>query len=1006
MVNITNYAVGHRSITWFFLAVMLLGGIYAFDSLGKKEDSTFVIKSAIVSCHYPGATPEEVESSIVIPLERELHTLSNIRKISCEAHFGYARLVVELQPSLSPDRIPQLWDELRSKVANVEPLLPEGASEISVADDFGDVYGLYYALASDGGFSWSELRTEARNILTQLYTVEGVEKVMLYGEQQPVVNVVISPSTLAAFDLRPDDIAKALSGQNAVMDIGIRRAGVVDIYLAEGTTYNSISDIENQLLTASDHKQYRLGDIARVERAYREPQSVVMRVDGRRAIGIAVATDPNLDIVAVGDNVEHLLNKISDRLPAGMTIETLYPENDIASQANNDFLVNLLESLAIVILLVMLTMGWRSGVVVGSSLLFAIGGTLLVMLLVGEGLNRTSLAGFIIAMGMLVDNAIVVTDNTQILIGQGVTPYRASIRGATEPRWGLLAATIVAILSFLPLQLAPSSVAEIIQPLFVVVALSLLFSWVLSITQVPMMCVDMVHGVSDSGEQRSRWFYLVVHRVLGHRWATIFVAVALFAGSLWAMGRMPQNFFPQLDKPYFRADVLLPEGYDIATTDATLQRLTAWLKAQSEVKRVSATAGATPPRYYLASSSYANRPNFGNLLVELHSSDYTADVEERFAEWVEANEPDVWLRSSLFKLSPVPDAVIEFGFVGENADTLARLTHDAMQIMERSGEARNIRNSWGNRVALWQPRYSQIKAQRLGVERGAMLRSLELATSGLTIAEYREDDLTLPILLRSVAPADSAITSLETMPVFSRSGNTFSVEQAAAGFDFGFVGSVVKRQDSERVMMAQCDPKRGVNTISLLESLRKAVENEVVIPDGYRLKLYGEEESREESNEALASQLPTALLLIFVVLLLLFGSLRSTIVVVVTLPLIFVGVVLGLLVTGNMFDFFSLLGLLGLVGMNVKNGVILLTHIECVRASGIKPIEAVAHATADRFIPVVTASGTTVLGLVPLLFDSMFKSMAATIMGGLIVATLLVLLVLPTVYSLIYRIKQ
>lgn len=1006
MANITKYALCHRSVSWFVLAVMLLGGVYAFGRLGKKEDSTFIIKSAIVSCSYPGATPEEVERSIAIPLERELRTLSNLRKITTEAHFGYARLVVELQPSTNPNRIPQLWDELRSKVADVEPLLPEGAGDIVVVDDFGDVYGLYYALTSDGGFSWSELRTEARNILTQLYTVDGVEKVMLYGEQQPVVNIVISPSTLAAFDLSPDDIARALRGQNAVVDIGLERSGDIDIFLTEATTYDSISDIEDQLLTASDHKQYRLGDIARVERGYREPQSVVMRVDGRRAIGIAVASDPELDIVSVGDDVEHLLDNISRRLPAGMVIETLYPENEVARRANNDFLINLIESLVIVILLVMLTMGWRSGVVVGSSLIFAIGATLLVMLFVGEGLNRTSLAGFIIAMGMLVDNAIVVTDNTRLLLGRGIKPYRAALRGATEPRWGLLAATIVAILSFLPLQLAPSSVAEIISPLFVVVGLSLLFSWVLSITQVPMMCVDMVRGVADGGEQRSRWFYRIVRRVLGHRWATIAVAVALFMLSLWAMGRMPQNFFPQLEKPYFRADVLLPEGYDIATTDATLQRLTSWLDEQEEVRRVSTTAGATPPRYYLASSSYANRPNFGNMLVELHSEDATADVERRFAEWVAANEPDVWLRSSLFKLSPVPDAVIEFGFIGADADTLARLTHRVMQIMERNDDATNIRCSWGNRVALWQPQYSQIKAQRLGVERSQMLRSLELATSGLAIAEYREEDLTLPILLRAESVADSSISALETMPVFSESGGVFSVEQAAAGFDFGFVGSVVKRRNSERVMMAQCDPSRGVNTIALLDELRRSVQQEVDIPEGYRMSLFGEEESREESNGALASELPMALLLIFVVLLLLFGSLRLAVVVVVTLPLIFVGVVVALLVTGSMFDFFSLLGLLGLVGMNVKNGVILLSHIERVRASGIAPIEAVARATADRFIPVVTASGTTVLGMVPLLFDSMFRSMAATIMGGLVVATLLVLFVLPVVYSLFYRIKQ
>lgn len=1005
MRNISKYAVYHRSVIWFFLAVMLVGGVYAFVRLGKKEDSTFVIKSAIVSCAYPGATPEEVEQSIVVPIERELRTLANLRKITSEAHFGYARLVVEMQPSLSPKRIPQMWDELRRKVANVERRLPEGAGAITVMDDFGDVYGLYYALTTDGGFSWSELRNRARDIVTQLYTVDGVEKVMLYGEQQPVINVVISPATLAAFDLRPEDIAAALRGQNTVVDIGVRQAGEVDIYLAEGTTFGSVEDIENQLLIASDHKQYRLGDIARVERGYREPQEVKMRVDGRDAIGIAVATDPSLDIVRVGDDVERLIARAAEALPAGMSLEVLYPENEIARRANNDFLVNLLESLAIVILLVMLTMGWRSGVVVGSSLIFAIGGTLLVMLLVGEGLNRTSLAGFIIAMGMLVDNAIVVTDNTRQLIGRGMRSVGASVRGATKPRWGLLAATVVAILSFLPLQLAPSSVAEIIRPLFVVVALSLLLSWVLALTQVPMMCADVIRGERKDEGQRSMGFYYLARGVLKHRISTVVVAVALFLLSLWTMGQMPQNFFPQLDKPYFRADVLLPEGYDIATTDATLQRLTAWLEEQPEVKRVSTTAGATPPRYYLASSSYAGRSNYGNILVELHSSRSTADVEQRFAEWAVENEPDVWLRSSLFKLSPVPDATIEFGFLGDNIDTLARLTQSVMAIMEGSDKTQNVRNSWGNRVALWQPQYSQIKAQRLGVERGAMLRSLELATSGLAVAEYREDDLTLPILLRSTASADSSISALETMPVFSARGGVYAVEQAASGFDFGFVRSVIKRYNSERVMMAQCDPQRGVNTLALLAELRKSVDKGVVVPEGYRMMLFGEEESREESNKALASQLPTALLLIFVVLLMLFGKLRPTIVVLVTLPLIFVGVVLGLVVTGNMFDFFSLLGLLGLVGMNVKNGVILITHIGELRATNLEPREAVARATADRFIPVVTASGTTVLGMIPLLFDSMFRSMAATIMGGLVVATLLVLVVLPVVYSLLYRIK-
>ena len=430
-----------------------------------------------------------------------------------------------------------------------------------------------------------------------------------------------------------------------------------------------------------------------------------------------------------------------------------------------------------------------------------------------------------------------------------------------------------------------------------------------------------------------------------------------------------------------------------------------WLEKQPEVKRVSATAGGTPPRYYLASSSYASRPNYGNLLVELHDADATADVEERFDRWVVTSLPDVWLRSSLFRLSPVPDATIEIGFVGENIDTLSRLTRDAIALFKANPQTRNVRNSWGNRVAQWQPHYSQIKAQRLGVERDAMLSSLEISTSGLPIATYREGDLSMPILLRSEPLSDNSLSALSTLPIFSRSGRSFSLEQATSGFDFGFVPSVIKRVNAERVMKAQCDPVRGVNAIALLGELKREVEAKVSIPDGYSMRLFGEEESREESNAALVGQLPTALVLIFIVLLLLFGNLRDPLVVLVTVPLIFIGVVLGLGITGKMFDFFSLLGLLGLVGMNVKNAVILLSRIRELRADDYEPIHAVVEAATDRFIPVVVASFTTILGMIPLLADSMFGSMAATIMGGLFVATLMVLVVLPVFYSLFYRIK-
>ena len=1005
-LNITKLSLGNTSVVGFFLAVVLLGGIYAFIHLGKREDSTFKIKSAVVTCYYPGATPAEVEQLVLMPMERTLRTLSAVHTITSEAHFGYARIMVELQPDTKPDAIPQLWDELRRKVDDVRRELPEGVATIDVADDFGDVYGLYYALKSDGGFAMDDMRAYARLIEQQLYTVDGVSRVLVAGEQPVDIEIVISPATLSAFDITPEAIARAVSSQNAVVGLGVRRAGEVVVQLSEGTTYFSLADIENQLLYASSGKQYRLGDIAEVRRSYHKPSPYIVKVDGCDAIAIAVATNPEFDIVAVGDRVDAVLQNACKSLPAGLELVTLYPENEIARKANYDFLINLIESVAIVILLVMLIMGWRSGVIVGSSLLFAIGATLLAMLFIGEGINRTSLAGFIIAMGMLVDNAIVVVDNTRNLSSHGVPLYTAAITGASRPAFALLGATLIAVFSFLPLQLSPSSVAEIIRPLFVVIALSLLASWLLALTQVPVMSVNLLRGTHyTTFKEHLGWFRRTVEFALRFRWATLAVVVVVFALSLWVMGRMPQNFFPQLSKPYFRADAILPDGYDIEATTARLDTMTAWLLEQPEVKCVSTTAGGTPPRYYLASSSYAGRSNYGNLLVELHDADATVDVEERFDNWVVATLPDVWLRSSLFRLSPVPDATIEIGFVGDNVDTLSRLTRDAMALFDANPDTRNVRNSWGGRVAEWKPRYSQIKAQRLGVGRDAMVSSLEISTSGLPIATYREGDLSMPILLRSEPLVESSLSALTTMPIFSRSGRSYSLEQASAGFDFGFVPSVIKRVDAERVMKAQCDPKRGVNAIALLNNLKREVEAKVTIPEGYRLKLFGEQKSREESNDALIGQLPAALILIFMVLLLLFGNLRDPLVVLITVPLIFVGVVLGLGVTGKMFDFFSLLGLLGLVGMNIKNAVILVSRIRELRADDYEPLHAVVEAATDRFIPVVAASFTTILGMVPLLADSMFGSMAATIMGGLLVATLMVLVVLPVVYSLFYRIK-
>ena len=987
------------------IAIIVIGGIYSFVVLGKREDSTFTIKSAVVTCTYPGATPEVVERLVATPLERELRTLQSIDEIVSESHFGYARLIVKLEPKTKPSRVPQIWNELRAKIDNIKPRLPRDIGTINIADDFGDVYGLYYALTSEGGFTWDELRNNAIEIQNELYRIEGIDKVMLSGEQEAEIVVNISPATLAAFDIRPSDIKSAISSTSATIALGEHRADELTIELSEGTPYLSIDDIRNQLLTAKDGKQYRLGDITTVERRYHKPERYIVRHNLNEAIAIAIATDPEEDVVAVGNIVQERLRELEQRLPAGMQIATIYPENIIAREATNDFLINLAESLAIVILLIIITMGWRSGVIVGSSLMLSIGATLLVMLALGESLNRTSLAGFIIAMGMLVDNAIVVVDNSSQLLNRGVAIRTAVVRGATAPSMGLLCATLIAIISFLPLQLSPSSVAEIIKPLFSVIAISLIMSWILALTQVPEMSISTLKPQHDKDDdfERSMWFRPIIEMFVRHRWIVLTITVLLFALSLITIGKMPQDFFPKLAKPMFRADVILAEGYDISATEQRLESMTEWLMAQPEVKQVSTTAGGTPPRYYLASSSYATKPNYGNILIELHDVSEVKKLQTRFDKWVAESLPDVWLRSSQFKLSPVPDATIEFGFVGENIDTLSALTERAMAIMRNHPSATNIRNSWGNRVPIYSPRYSQLKGQRLGVDRLAMAEGVELATEGVVVGNMREGDKELNIVLSTDLMEQGSLDALSTMPIFSAKGRAYSMEQAASGFSFDFGLPIIRRIDSRRVMKAQCDPKEGANTIALFNELNKQITNNIALPDGYRMEIYGEQESRNESNKALASRLPLTLILIVVLLVILFGNYRDMMIIVATIPLIFIGVVVGLVISDKMFDFFSLLGLLGLVGMHVKSGVILLMRINELRGTGLSTQSAATKAATDRLTPVITASGTTVLALIPLLFDPMFGSMAATIMGGLIVATLLVVVILPVTYTILYK---
>ena len=934
-MNIPKYSLENQKIIYFFLAVMLIGGIYSFFKLPKKEDSPFVIKQAVLVTQYPGATPQEVEKLVTEPIEREIQAMSDVFQIKSESYFGMSKISIELQPTLSPDYMPVKWDELRRKVANIQPRLPSGASSISVSDDFGDVFGIYYALTADEGYTYDDLRNWAQKIKTELSPVPGVQKVYLFGEQTQVVNVKISIPKLANLGIDPNAIQQVMQTQNLLVNTGDINTGNYQLRLRAEGTYKDIQDIRDQLIVTKSGGEVRLGDIATVERGYMDPPSNLMRVDGKRAIGIGVATGSKDDVVAVGNAVADHLAEMEQLFPVGMDLKTIYPENKIADEANNGFILNLIESLLIVIVIIFIVMGSRAGMLVGSSLLFSVGGTLLIMLIWDVGLNRTSLAAFIIAMGMLVDNAIVVTDNAQVGIKRGLSRYQALIDGATKPQWALLGATFIAVCSFLPMYLAPASVAEIVKPLFIVLAVSLGLSWVLALTQTTTFG-NFILKEAKPGENKDPYdtklyhkFESVLGRLIKRRYVTISTVVATLFLSLFVMSIMPQSFFPIMSKPYFRADLIFPEGYSIYDVETNVKKIEEeYLSKNENIKSYSFTLGGSPVRYYLASSSIGPKPNFANVLIETQDPEDAQAEEGKFYDYMVANYPNILTRSALFALSPVPDAAIEIGFIGDNVDTLVALTQRAQEIARNYDQVMEVRNSWGNKVPVWKPLYSQEKGLRLGITRQQVAYSLRSATNGVPLGEYREGDVFMPILLKDADKDSISLNDIKTLPVYSAKGRSVKVEQVIDDFSLDYEFNVVRRFNREPCMLMQCEPKRGANTMAAFSHLWKEIQEKIQVPEGYKMTYFGEQSEQDKGNKAIAANIPLMFGLIYVTLLFLFPKYyRKPVLIMAMLPLIFIGVVLGLLVFGKSLDFFAMLGLLGLIGMNIKNAIVLVDEI-------------------------------------------------------------------------------
>jgi len=1012
-MNIAGYALKNKQVIYFFLIITILGGYYAFENLGKREDSPFVIKQIIFMTYYPGANADQVQKQVTEIIEREIQTHPLVDYIKSESRPGFSYIKVDMYQWVPKEEFEQVWDEMRRKVLNVQSKLPKEASTIIVNDDFGAVFGIYYALTADEGFTYGELEDYAQFIKQQLATADDVAKVNLFGVQDRVLNVYISDEKVANAGITPKDIQAALSTQNQLVNTGKIESGKFDVRIDAIGTFESIEEVENLIITGKEGNQIRLADIATITREYKDPPSTKMRLDALPAIGIGFSTRDGGNSVVAGRSIRNKLADIIPLLPVGIEMNNIYSEDKVALEANNTFITNLLESLAIVIVLILLSMGARAGLLIGTSLLFSILGTLLMMLPFGIDLHRTSLAAIIIAMGMLVDNAIVVTDNAQMKIARGMKRRQALEEGATKPQWGLLAATIIATLSFLPLYLAPNNTAEIIKPLFAVLAIALTLSWVFALIQTTVFgdfILKESKGGSEGKDPYDTPFYhkltAFIEKVIEKKFLTLGAVFVLFFISLVLFKFVNQDFFPAIDKPMFKIDYFLPEGSDINAVEDDVKKMEKYLLARNDVKQVSITLGASPLRYYLASVSWSPRPNLANILVTTTNHVAADSLMGSFKNYVDNHFPDAMSIFYKFKVAPSPDAIIEAKFDGPDPFVLRELAEKAKTIMRDEPRAINIRDGWGVKTPKITPVYSQNKGRIANVTRTDMARAMQRISDGQNIGQYREGDWVMPVLLKAQNRNNYNYGQIGSLPILNATGKIIPLEQVTDSISIGFENYYLTKFNRQLSIAAQCDPIPGVGNTELEASLIPKIEA-IPLPPGYRLWWDGIYFNQQRTNEAINSQLPLAILLIITILMFLYKDWKTISIIILMVPLIMIGITFAFLLSGLFFGFFAVLGLLGLVGMVIKNAIVLLDQANQEMAdNGLSQYEAIVTAARSRAIPVAMAAGTTIFGMAPLLPDPMFGGMAVTIMGGLFVATLLTIIVLPAFYAAFYKLQK
>lgn len=1008
-MKITEYAITKKTVSYFFVLVLVGGGLWSYQNLGKLEFPTFTIKTALVSTPYPGASAGEVEQEVTERLEKAIQQMSQVKHIRSISRPGVSIIYVDVKNQYDTQAIPQIWDELRRKVGDSQPFLPPGAGPSLVNDDFGDVYGVFFALTGEG-FSYEELRQTAELLKRELLPVKGVASVELWGDRQEAIYLEFSPSRMAELGMSPKAMLQTLNSQNRVADGG--RALIQSDYIRidPSGAFQSVEDLGDLLLgTDETGNLIRLRDLVKVRRGFKDPPRWMLRFDGKPGIGLGISTEEGGNVVEMGREIQKRISELMSQVPVGMELQTISYQSELVKRSVQVFLVNLVEAVAIVIAVLCITMGLSSGILMGVILLLTILGTFIGMQILSVDFQMISLGALILALGMLVDNAIVVTEGILVRVRQGVDRRKAALQTVSQTAWPLLGATLVAVLAFAAIGTSKDTTGEFLMSLFLVMALSLGLSWALAISLTPLFCVQFLRGGAP-GEAEDpyrgrvyRFYRRILDACLRRRVLSLLFLLGTLALALVGFTQVEESLFPHDSRNQFLINYWRPEGTHIKKVSEDLKVLEGHLASLSEVSHTATFVGQGALRFVLTYEPEMPDSSYGQILVTVKDRRSIDGLMMELRGYVAQHFPDAQVELKKFRRGPGAGAQIQARFIGPDIVELRRLANKAQAVMAADPLATDVRVDWRQPSPLLRPKVSETAARRLGVTRSLVADAVAMNFSGKTVGVYREKDQLIPIVLRANSRNRKALTQVEDVVVGTTGGVAVPLRRVVTRMEAAWDTPIIHRRDRRRTITVGCNPVSGTED-TLLGRLRPRIES-IPLPEGYSLEWGGDHESSTDAKRGLFQMVPVFFLAMVLIVVAMFNSARQTVIIFLCLPLVSIGVTAGLLLTGLPFGFMCILGYLGLSGMIIKNAVVLLDQVRLEIRSGKEPYEALLDAAVSRLRPVTMAALTTVLGMIPLLGDIFFVGMSVTIIGGLTFGTVLTLVVVPLLYTLFFRVR-